>query len=188
MESSSTLYRSYALVVIAMFSFIVVLFAAFLNPPAKINDADVKLPGSLNTYVIWDDGSIDVDLWMRDPYGEWVGFMRKQGAVLDLLRDDLGTANDSPENFENIFSRTLPAGEYVVNLVCWECTAPPVNAQIEIAIQPPGQARYVFFRDKIVLTKDNEEMTVIRFRIDGKGELVKGSPSREPELLPKSFK
>jgi hypothetical protein len=46
-----------------------------------------------------------------------VGYSNKSGKVFDLLRDDLGMAQDMTDsNHEVAYSRGAPAGEYVVNV------------------------------------------------------------------------
>ena len=41
------------------------------------------------------DSPDDIDLWMRDPLGNFVGFKSKDVGLMSLNRDDLGTSNDT---------------------------------------------------------------------------------------------
>lgn len=183
MDSASALYRAYALIVISIFALIIILFAAHLNPPKESSAGDVKLPSTLNVYAIWDDGDIDVDLWVKDPSGEIIGFTHRQGIYTTLLRDDMGTETDTPKNFENLFAFEALPGEYVVNIVCWDCDDPPINVNVEISVTPKGEKRSVFFRSDMFLTKDDQELTVLKFKLDATGKVIYGSENNVQEPI-----
>ena len=100
----------------------VILLALFVlaSPPRpKAAVVQAEPPGVLTVQLIWaDEVDADIDLWLLGPGDRPVGYSNKDGAVFSLLRDDLGFVNDSSgKNFEIAYSRTLPAGEYVVNVV-----------------------------------------------------------------------
>src|SRR5688572_5701866 len=59
----------------------------------------------------------DVDLWVQAPGDVPVGYSNKSGRIFNLLRDDLGRAQDITDyNYEVAYTRRMPGGEYVVNL------------------------------------------------------------------------
>jgi len=101
-----------------------------------------------------------------------VGYSRKSGPVWALLRDDMGIVNDdSPINCESVFARSTPAGEYVVNLHGYSIPA-SVVVHVEIALNG------AFLAKDDMEIRPKQERTVIRFRLDGQGNLVPGSENK----------
>jgi hypothetical protein len=149
---------------------LVVVFVS-MNPPAKNNPDAVKPPGSLAITVAWPEGNIDVDTWLKSPDDDKpVGYSRKDGASCALLRDDLGVLNDSaPFNLENAFCRSLPAGEWIINLHGYSVPQALVKVHVEIALN----GRLLVSRDLDLRPK--QERTVVRFKLDSSGQIVPGS-------------
>lgn len=166
----------------AMFNFLgVLLFFIFVllaqvNPKAA---PQIDPPGNLVASIAWPAGSIDVDLWVGHAE-EAVGFRFKSGKVWSLLRDDLGTANDStPLNYESAFTRGLPDGEYVINVRCYGCAGKvPVPVNVEVRLAEGG----MIYRDIVELVADKQERTAIRFRMRD-GKVVAGSESNVLKML-----
>jgi hypothetical protein len=146
-----------------------------INPPANDNPVSAKPPGNLAVSIAWKQGPIDVDLWLTGPGQDIAtGYSHKAGKLISLLRDDLGTANDSsPVNMENAFARETPAGEYVVNVHCYHCDGPTM-VHVEVALGRSAEAMHLLVSTEIELTP-KQERTVIRFRLDGEGNVVPGS-------------
>lgn len=151
--------------------FFIVSLLAQINPPT---DPQIDPPGNLVASIAWPAGSIDVDLWVKSPGDEAVGYSRKSGKVWSLLRDDLGTSNDlSGMNFESAFTRGLPDGEYIVNVRCYGCagkTPVPVSVEVRLAT---GE---LVWSGTVVLVSDKQEKTALRFVMRG-GKVVPGSAS-----------
>lgn len=154
-------------VVFRDFLFIMLLVMLMLiNPPTK-TDAITQPPGNMIVSISWPDGPTDVDLWVRGP-GETraVGYSNRGGPLFNLLRDDLGTANDSlSANYENAYSRGLPAGRYVINVHCFTC-AGPVRVSVEVRMTDGSGTPTLLFGGVIVLPP-KAERTVVQFRLDG---------------------
>lgn len=169
------LFRDLLFNALLFFVVLVVLMLPWLNPIAK--QADEPPPGSLSVYAAWPEGDIDIDLWTLAPGEAFpVGFTSKTGTLLSLLRDDLGVPNDAmPGNFENVYSRGLPAGEYIINVHCWRCATVPVPVMVEVRISRPGMDPVRLFSASVTLRANREEITAVRFRLDGDGKLVPGS-------------
>jgi len=139
--------------------------------------------GSISVYAYWQDGiDLDIDLHLLGP-GEksHVYFARLSGKIWNLLRDDLGKTNDTGvRNFENAYARGLPAGEYVVNIHAYRGAPDMYPAEIEgevvITANPAaGKGAQKVVKQKVTLYRTGEETTLVRFTIDGKGEVVPGS-------------
>lgn len=153
---------------------IVMLVLPSVNPPAAAKDP-IDIPGNLVATIVWPEGSADVDLWVAGPGGKAVGYSNKSGRVWSLLRDDLGTANDStPLNMESAFTRGLPDGEYVVNVRCFGCTGyVPIPVSVEVRLADGA----VVWRGIVDLVADKQERTALRWRMKG-GAVVQGSESQ----------
>ncbi|EYR81904.1 hypothetical protein [Shinella sp. DD12] len=151
--------------------FFIVALLAQVNPPT---DPIIDPPGNLVASIAWPAGSIDVDLWVKSPGDEAVGYSRKSGKVWSLLRDDLGTANDlSGMNFESAFTRGLPDGEYIVNVRCYGCAGKlPVPVATEVRL---ADGTLVWF-GVVTLVSDKQEKTALRFVMRA-GKVVPGSAS-----------
>ena len=75
------------------FVFLFLIAFILINPVAK--KGDIVVPAEIIITLTWPDESADdIDLWVRSPDGELVGFSRKTSNLMNLDRDDLGEAND----------------------------------------------------------------------------------------------
>ena len=167
--------------VLSVFLVVAVLLTFHLTDPAKKKqDADIATPGTINVTITWNE-DVDVDLWLRSPGDASVGYSRKQGRSIDLLRDDLGWPYEKvgDHHVENAFARATPAGEYIVNLHFYmnRKDAPlPIKVDVSTVILHKGSDNKVdrkrVLNATVNLTREGEEITVMRFRIDGNAELL----------------
>ena len=151
--------------------FFIVALLAQINPPT---DPQIDPPGNLVASAAWPAGAIDVDMWLKSPGDEAVGYSRKSGKVWSLLRDDLGTANDlSGLNYESAFTRGLPDGEYIVNVRCYGCAGKvPVPVAVEVRLATGA----LVWSGTVTLVTDKQEKTALRFLMR-EGAVVVGSES-----------
>ena len=149
---------------------VVMFILPSVNPAAEAEPA--KQPGNLVASIAWPAGSIDVDLWVLAPGDDPVSYKMKSGRVFSLLRDDLGTANDStPINMEAAYTRGLPDGEYAVNVKCYGCAGHvPVPVAVEVRLAEGG----LIWRGTVSLVRDKQERTALRWRM-ADGKVVPGS-------------
>jgi len=177
-SSGSIIYRDMISLLLLGFVAMVILMLPFLNPPAK--DAAADPPGNLIIAITWPAGNTDVDLWVMGP-GEVrpVGYSNKGGILFNLLRDDLGNMPDAtPLNYENSFTRGIVAGEYIVNSHCFRCSILPVRVDVEISVNTgaPGKSSLrSIATTTIMLNRNGEEKTALRFRLTADGKLVPDS-------------
>ncbi|RUW04065.1 hypothetical protein [Mesorhizobium sp. M1A.F.Ca.IN.020.04.1.1] len=143
-----------------------------INPKAKDQET-LPPPGTIAVLACWPPGPTDVDVWVSDPKDtKPVGYSRKSGLVWSLLRDDMGIVNDdSPINCESAFARSTPAGEYVVNIHGYSLQA-PLTVHVEVALNG------AFLTKADMELRAKQERTVIRFKLDGQGNLVPGSENK----------
>jgi len=152
----------------------------FMNPIAKLGNINYKAEYIIT--VSWpEDQPDDIDLWVQDPYQETVSYLRKEAGWLNLDRDDRGDLNDTvmingkkvvhPINQEVVTIRGIISGEYIVNLHYYESqTSKPVKAVIKIEkVNPVLRLVYI---DQQVLQKVDDEKTILRFELDGNGEIT----------------
>lgn len=150
---------------------LVIITLAAINPASQ--EQQLSPPGNLVVSAAWPAGNIDVDLWLRAPGDKAVGYSNKSGKIWSLLRDDLGVANDETSlNYESAFSRGLPDGEYVVNVRCYGCLAPPVPVDVEVRLATGS----LVWRGTVVLEMDKQEKTALRWKM-ADGAVVQGSES-----------
>ena len=146
------------------------------------NTSEEVQAGSISVYAFWQDGiDLDVDLHLSSPSGDHVYFAELSGKIWNLLRDDLGMlADPGPRNFENAYARGLPAGDYIVNIHAYR-GAPdkyPVEVEGEVIITAnpaAGKGSQKIVKQKVTLYRTGEEVTLVRFTIDGKGNVVPDS-------------
>lgn len=186
-DDTEVVFRDVVFLMLAAFVAIVILLLAHINPPTKTETTD-KNPGNLMIEIRWpDDIDVDVDLWVMSPGDKPVGYKRKNGKVFDLLRDDLGRSSDITKlNYEFAYSRGAPEGEYVINVHMYNRKnhPDPVDIYVSVAIDSPITRKIVKILDKpVVLSKQSEELTVSRFRLDDKARLITGSINDLPMKL-----
>ena len=187
-DVEGTVFRDMVMLALAGFVAIVVLLLPHIHEPGARATDNVVPPGNVLVEIRWPDGSdADVDLWVQAPGDRPVGYSSRAGRVFDLLRDDLGRLGDITElNYESAYARGAPAGEYVVNLHLYRAPAgrAPIPVRVVISTRPAagGGTRQLAVRD-VVLARQGEEITVLRFRLDEQGELVPGSTHSLTRLL-----
>ena len=174
-----TVFRDVITLALLGFVTIVILLLPHLNPPVQPTD-DAPTPGNVVVELRWPDAvDADVDLWVQGPGDGPVGYSNKGGRIFNLLRDDLGFANDPGTlNYEVAYSRGRPGGEYVVNLHLYTNKSRnyPVEAEVVIGMKKQvgsGLKRIAY--KKVKLLEMGQEVTVLRFKLDEDGELILGS-------------
>ncbi len=171
------------------FSFLFLITVMFVNPLTKLGDVSFKAEFIIS--VIWPEHRPDdVDLWVQDPNGEIVSFLRKEAGWLHLDRDDRGEINDTvlidgravvhPINQEIVTIRGIVAGEYVVNLHYYDApSGEPVTATVKVEKVNPRLE--LVFVDQVTLERRDVEKTVVRFTLGGDGRF--SGVSRIPKVL-----
>lgn len=144
-------------------------------------------PGAILVELYWpDDANADVDLWVEGPTGGPVGYSRRSNPLFNLLRDDLGQYNDlSERNYENVYSRGIVAGEYVVNAMLFSgagISNLPVRIVVSVRNQS-GTATTQIGRWDHTIARVGDEDTVIRFSLTKNGALVPGSENAVPRRI-----
>ena len=177
------------------FTFLFFITILFINPITKLGNINMKAEYIIT--VDWKDSlPDDIDLWVKDPNGEIVSYLKKDAGWLHLDRDDRGVVNDKviidgkeviyPINREVVTLRGIIPGEYVVNLYLYDHKSnDPVEAKIIIEKVNPS-LRLVFVGDVILMNEDSE-LTITKFRLDSEGNF-KSIYANNEILTPYSLK
>jgi hypothetical protein len=180
-EETLTVWLDTALLMLGGFVLMSVLMMSVMNPPTKPSDSDnVQAPGNVIIEAQWADRlDADVDLWVQAPGDTPVGYSNKSGKIFNLLRDDLGKAQDITDyNYEVAYTRGTPGGGYVVNLHMYRgrSVSYPVAVKIVASVKgdPTGSAKQLV-ATTVQLRKEGQELTALRFRLDSDGGLVADS-------------
>ena len=174
---NKTTFRDMLMIILLGFVFMIMAMVPHLNPPPK--DDAVKPPGTIIVHATWPPGNVDVDMWVTGP-GEPkpVGYLNPSGVLWNLLRDDLGTVNDiTPLNYENAYTRGIVAGEYIVNVHCYRCP-PGEEVPVVVEVRIRKGAKLILVAVSKIKISPKQEMTAVRFLIDGKNNLVPKSINR----------
>ena len=115
-----------------------------INPSKKDNNVVEK--GEFVIIMTWPkEMDNDVDIYVEDPEGNLVAFMRREEGLMHLDRDDLGQRNDTvqtqfgeieyDENREIVTLRGIIPGEYVINVHMYmkreESLLTPITIQLD---------------------------------------------------------
>lgn len=165
-NSMRDMYSNVTLILTA----VIVIVLTQVNPKAKPTEETAKPPGQMMACIYWT-GHHDVDLWGGSPDDDkGVGYSRKNGTTIDLVRDDLGT--DTAPHFECEFARSLPDGRFVFNIHGFSINDPEVTVHAEIRLSDEFGYHLLLERDLTI--KHKSERTIAQFKLQG-GKVVPGS-------------
>lgn len=161
------------------FTFLFLVAVMFMNPESRKGRVDLKAEYIIS--VTWPDQlADDIDLWVQDPIGETVSYLRKDAGWLHLDRDDRGEINDTimvdgkelvyPINQEVVTIRGIIPGEYTVNLYYYTAAQPgPLEALVKVEkVNPTLETVYV---RRLSLARQDDEQTAVRFSLDRQGRV-----------------
>ena len=160
-----------------VFSLVVVIFLlTFLINPVRKPD-EVPLRTQILIEATWPSGTAyDVDLWGTGPDGQPVGWGAFQaGPSLNLERDDRGKINDtSALNYEWMSVRSRDPGEYTFNIHLYNEFDDPLPVPVKVKVTGKGDIGEIF-DGEILVERRKQEITVVRFTLDQRGDLVRDS-------------
>jgi len=162
------------------FAALFVISFLLITPQKKSTSVDVK--AEFLIVAEWPESmNDDVDVYVEDPAGNIVFFMRREKGLMHLDRDDLGESNDilhTPggtikysENREIVTIRGTVTGEYVVNVHLYKRrTSETIPVTVEITKINPFSTVLL---DTVELFAEGDEKTVCRFTLDTEGNVSK---------------
>jgi len=177
-DDTGTIFRDVIFLMMITFVILFLIAVLHINPVAEPKEEEMSPPGNIVVNIFWEDEiNVDVDLWVKGPKDiKPVGYSNRAGRTFNLLRDDLGTTNDDTEmNFENVYSRGIPDGEYIINVHMYSNKQRPqvwpVTVKIIVTLMNPENsknAKTEIFIGDVNLSKHSEEITAVRFKIKNK--------------------
>lgn len=187
-----TAYIDVLLNVLTGIIFLFVLTTLMIQP--KKADEGMKKNAEYVLTAEWPaDVDCDVDMWVRDPFGNRVWFEQKDVGIMHLERDDLGFRNDSiidnygnrvyfvNENKETWVLRGIMEGEFTVNLHLYSCRVGSTqmnlysDMKVEVAMTlMKMNPKYSTLHKKTVRLQNIwEEVTAFNFTLDSQGNMTK---------------
>ncbi len=184
MQGINRLFLDVILGAFGLFLVLLVIAIIWINDPTDLEN-ETKLPGSLSIELFWPDKlPVDIDMWVRAPDADPVGYSRKSGMIFNLLRDDLGTIGDiAPANMEHVFSRGITPGDYVVNAHFYRdnrADTGPILLTLIITLKHDGKDPIKVHTKTITIDRQNIEMTLVRFTIKKDGSFDYKSINQVP--------
>lgn len=164
------------------FVFLFVVAFVLINPVAK--RADVMVPAEYMIIMTWPGHSDnDMDLWVQGPGGDIVGFRSREGGIMHLDRDDLGTRNDKITsqvsgqeqlislNREVITLRGTVPGDYLVSVHFYmdRDQQYPVPVTVEVVKINPYQMVY---NQTQQFFSQGQELAFMQFSVDSSGNFL----------------
>lgn len=156
----------------------------------NLNDAQIASAGMMCIQIVWPafidantKTDADVDLWVLGPDGMSIGYSSQGSLVGNLLRDDLG--NDVAAKFgdaansETTVLRVTPSGKYVINVHLYANRSGLAVIPVTLYITKMNKSlnkMETFLPDrKVELHHEGEELTIVAFTLDDKGQIAAGS-------------
>jgi hypothetical protein len=151
-----------------------------INPSRT--EKNVEMKAEFVIVVTWpqelDD---DVDVYLEDPQGHLVAFMRREDGLMHLDRDDLGSRNDFidtpagrieyPQNREIVTIRGTVPGEYVLNIHMYAKKSEGASTPVTVIVDKINPYGTVVIKT-VELRNLGDEKTVCRFVVDKEGKVT----------------
>lgn len=179
-----TAFRDIIFTLFAVIAAIVVILLLLPKQPKQADDLARQARGNIRVEIRWPDRQdTDIDIWGQAPNQRPVGYSNKNGQILSLVRDDLGNYSDVTDlNYEVMFSRGLPEGEWAFNIQWFSNPAQVKTVEVEVIItitkddstgskSRPKQ----IVATTVKLTHVGQEKTIIRFKLDKNGDMIPDS-------------
>ena len=166
-----------------MLAFMIIIVFPWISQKKQSSEEQIRI-GDLHIELVWESKSnVDLDLIARGPDGETVFFRHGEGNILNLVRDDRGILNDDTGfNFEHIISRSIPDGEYLVNVIVYSLAEGELPVEAKIVVTQKDQS--LKLNASKILDEVKKEVSVLKFVvIDGKIVDHDDMPMQE-ELMP----
>jgi len=182
-----TLFRDLLTISVGMFILLLAILIFHLAT-SQSNSENERDRGNVRVEIMWpDEMDVDIDLWVQAPGDVPVGYSNLNGVVFNLVRDDLGHYNDlTSMNYEVAHSRGLPdTGEWTINIHWFSNRSHesrvPVTLLLTIKKNDGTKSKespIKVINTTVTLIRVGQERTVIRFKLDGNGDVITDSISR----------
>ena len=167
--------------------FVMLFIIAFLLIRPIAENKQIEQKAEYIISVTWpNEFHDDVDTWLQDPAEQILSFRQKEVGLMHLDRDDLGRSNDYqfiqgigkvtyPYNREIATIRGYLPGEYILNIHLYRkvvLIGGPKPIPVTITLEKINPKVKLIYKAEMILDKQWEEKTVIRFVLNRDGEVV----------------
>lgn len=164
------------------FVFLFIIAFILINPIAKKSDIEKK--AEFLVVMTWPDKNIDdVDLWLRDPAGNLIGFRTPSKGFSHLERDDLGDKNDMifvngetlfiENNTETITIRGILKGDYNVSTHFYRRKIEASKESIPVTVTVSKLNPYsIVYKQTINLDFEGDIKNFYTFTLDRDGKVI----------------
>lgn len=175
----------------ALFLVLTLIQTILINPTKIVKQEGISKNADYVVQLVWNkDLDCDVDLWVKDPSGNIVGWSQKSGGLMNLERDDLGHYGDSIDSFGKKFTfdqneeavtiRGKEPGKYTFNAHLYACRdklkSLPVGSHYDVdaslkITQINPSLREIFVK-QMHFSKIFEEQTAATLTFDSYGNIT----------------
>jgi len=177
----------------ALLVFVFLFIVSYMLVDVEKQKANITTKAEFVITVTWALGNPDdVDSWLRDPTGNIIWFNHKERGLMNLDRDDRGSATDTftlpngtqvkyLHNQEIVTIRGFIPGTWVFNVHMYKKRC-PIETLVEIKMEKMNPTVETVFL-KTVKLSDKEEVTVARFKMLASGRIGKVDDVQVPLAL-----
>jgi hypothetical protein len=169
--------------VLVGFVFLFIIAFILINPITKKDN--IIVPAEIMIVLKWPDGiDVDMDLWVKDPANNVVGYRHVNGGIMHLDRDDLGMKSESvivddkeivmTLNREVITLRGIVPGEYKISVHYYrdgekdsQVAVIPVTVEVT-KINPYS----VIFSQTINYDSEGQTKNFYKFELNAQGRVI----------------
>jgi hypothetical protein len=153
--------------IILVFMMLLALIFTLVKLEQNAKDKAINSPGDIIVQLFWENEKhVDLDLWIKAPGDQPVGYSNPSSVIFNLLRDDLGLTNDiSGINEEVAYTRGKPDGEYIINVHSFSGGPHPTIAKIIVSKRTDSRTVVTFWTGTFEFKSNGIEHTFIRFYI-----------------------
>lgn len=164
------------------FVFLFIIAFILINPIAKKSDIEKK--AEFLVVMTWPDKNIDdIDLWLRDPADNLIGFRTPSKGFSHLERDDLGDKNDMifvngetlfiENNTETITIRGILKGDYNVSTHFYRRKIEASKESIPVTVTVSKLNPYsIVYKQTINLDFEGDIKNFYTFTLDRDGKVI----------------
>lgn len=188
----------------ALFLVLTLIQTILINPTKIVKQEGISKNADYVIQLIWDKNvDCDLDLWVKDPSNNIVGWSQKDGGLMNLERDDLGHYGDTLDSFgkkyafdqneEAVTIRGKEPGKYTLNAHLYACRVDGKSIQVgnqyeldaSIKVTQLNPSLREIFKKQIHFTKIFEEQTAATLTFDSYGNITERDDTLQHLVKPK---
>ena len=169
--------------VLVGFVFLFIIAFILINPITKKDN--IIVPAEIMIVIKWPDGiDVDMDIWVKDPANNLVGYKHTSAGIMHLDRDDLGMKSetvvvDDKEiimtlNREVVTLRGVMPGEYKISVHYYrDGEKDQLVATVPVTVEVTKINPYsVIFSQTINFDAEGQSKNFYKFELDSQGKVI----------------